>query len=105
MNPLCLCRVKACIRVVESTTKASRGKLYYSCESRQCNFFRWCIPDRATWEPIEGVGQFSPNGVTEQDEVISKATSLTRGAENNLQIPWVLCGALFVIILVLLMKL
>ncbi|KAG8380976.1 hypothetical protein BUALT_Bualt06G0072400 [Buddleja alternifolia] len=51
-TPLCECKIKADIRIVESDRKPSKGKLYYCCPNYTCGFFRWCKPFRATWHPI-----------------------------------------------------
>ncbi|KAI7980570.1 L10-interacting MYB domain-containing protein [Camellia lanceoleosa] len=38
----CDCGLRAAIRVTESN-KPSKGRLYFICEKRNCQFWRWCI--------------------------------------------------------------
>ncbi|KAL7263745.1 hypothetical protein ACSBR1_001825 [Camellia fascicularis] len=39
----CDCGQRAAIRVIESD-KPSKGRLYFICEKRNCQFWRWCTP-------------------------------------------------------------
>lgn len=39
----CDCGLRAAIRVIESD-KTSKGRLYFICEKRNCQFWRWCAP-------------------------------------------------------------
>ena len=41
---LCFCKKLAAIRIVINHTKPSKGKLYFTCEKNECNFFKWCEP-------------------------------------------------------------
>ncbi|PIN23857.1 hypothetical protein CDL12_03416 [Handroanthus impetiginosus] len=50
-SPSCDCNLSAAIRVVESSRKPSKGKLFYCCPHQRCRFFGWCVPKIATWAP------------------------------------------------------
>lgn len=39
----CDCGLRAAIKVTESE-KPSKGRLYFICEKRNCQFWRWCTP-------------------------------------------------------------
>ena len=41
----CSCGRKAVVKIVESD-KPSKGKLYFVCATRSCEFFSWCNPTR-----------------------------------------------------------
>ncbi|KAF5955950.1 hypothetical protein HYC85_008806 [Camellia sinensis] len=43
----CDCGLRAAIRVTESD-KPSKGRLYFICEKRNCQFWRWCTPKSVT---------------------------------------------------------
>ncbi|THG03083.1 hypothetical protein TEA_026155 [Camellia sinensis var. sinensis] len=43
----CDCGVRAAIRVTESD-KPSKGRLYFICEKRNCQLWRWCTPKFVT---------------------------------------------------------
>ncbi|KAI7992915.1 hypothetical protein LOK49_LG12G00023 [Camellia lanceoleosa] len=43
----CDCELRAAIRVTESD-KPSKGRLYFICEKRNCQFWRWCTPKSVT---------------------------------------------------------
>ncbi|KAL7123440.1 hypothetical protein ACP275_01G104600 [Erythranthe tilingii] len=101
--------------VVESMVKSSFGMLYYACEFRRCNFFVWCIPNRATWKPIGVKVQYQnwyDNEVDDHvaEEIISKTTTVSGVVEsngsngNNLQTLLVICVGLFVMVIILLLK-
>ena len=67
----CHCKCRAAIKIV-GPTKGSRGKLYFSCEKRACNFFSWCNP-----VTVSGIAMHTPSdrGLQVQD-TIALATQL-----------------------------
>ena len=44
----CICGQRAEIRVTQS--EKNRGKLYYACAQRTCNFWEWCKPLNSTMQ-------------------------------------------------------
>ena len=55
-TPCCYCKKKATIKVVESESKMSKGKLYYSCSLWRCNFFGWLKPEEVIFKDREIFG-------------------------------------------------
>lgn len=124
-TPLCECNIKAAIRVVESPSKPSKGKLYYSCPIQICKFFRWCKPQVATWTPI-GLPVVFPESAEEffhgsggevevegnnndDDEVVSRVSRVVdlgrpEIASNYIHFSWLVCAVLFTLLVVLLFK-
>ena len=66
----CHCNIKASIKIV-GPNKDSRGKLYFTCERRNCNFFAWCKPVSVSGLPMH------PATVTSDDHsTIALATQI-----------------------------
>ncbi|PIN07460.1 hypothetical protein CDL12_19972 [Handroanthus impetiginosus] len=80
-SPSCDCNLSVAIRVVESSRKPSKGKLFYCCPHQKCHFFRWCVPKIATWQldefpvqyPNKGSGSLIYANGREYNEVGEKA--------------------------------
>ena len=78
----CHCNIKASIKIV-GPNKDSRGKLYYTCERRNCNFFAWCKP-----VAVSGLPTPLPN-VSVKNELeasIALATQMQQSIEQNVAI-------------------
>ncbi|KAG8379489.1 hypothetical protein BUALT_Bualt07G0093800 [Buddleja alternifolia] len=54
-TPLCECKIKADMRVVESDRKPSKGKLYYCCPKNMCDFFSELPKSEENGEDVEEV--------------------------------------------------
>ncbi|PIN11773.1 hypothetical protein CDL12_15620 [Handroanthus impetiginosus] len=113
---MCDCYLIAAIRVVESSRKPSKGKLFYCCAHQMCRFFATWSPDGfLVCYPNEGNESFGYaefRGYSEVEkegcyaEVSSAPASiLNQDANiNNSRLLWIFSAALFFIVVLLLLK-
>ncbi|PIN23762.1 hypothetical protein CDL12_03512 [Handroanthus impetiginosus] len=115
-TPHCGCYQRTEIKVVESELKSSKGKLYNCCSNNFCNFFRWCKPERASWEhtgePVKHdrdaiLGSFLHSMMEEEDmgmnEVVFRPSPVVREkvSDNTYEIPKILFVVMLFMILLI----
>ncbi|KAI8563923.1 hypothetical protein RHMOL_Rhmol03G0147000 [Rhododendron molle] len=94
----CFCGRKAALRLVESE-KPTKGLLYYTCEQKpSCDFWEWCNPVSATWQP-SGVAVTAARGPVsaEREGPINEPSLVMAGRnEDDKWLKMVVVGCLIV---------
>jgi len=109
-TPCCYCKKRATIKVMESKSKMSKGKLYYSCSLWRCNFFGWLKPEEVIFKDGETFGDDSTACLEEDDEVEEEVNSFSKPLvasqinRNYVHISWVVVVVLCILIFMLIVR-
>ena len=73
----CHCNCRAALRIV-GPSKASRGKLYFTCNRRACDFFCWCKPVSVSGIALHTPSERVTNEVQSSTALASQLHSLSQ---------------------------
>ena len=99
----CHCNCRAALRIV-GPTKPTRGKLYFTCDRRACDFFAWC-----KLLSVSGIGVHTPSErdtyeVQSMIALASKLDSLSQTVAHLRKLVQLVIMLVVVMVLVLFFK-